>query len=138
MNQVMKNNFGGNCINTLIVLPKTAISLHVAIVTGNLCIFNVNFIFRVATVESSDSDSIQFEKDGSTDSPETEISVDSKTNSKGTAKTDQPVRNIREIQFMYIQMEFCEKSTLRNAIDNGLYLEEDRVWRLFREIVEGM
>ncbi|XP_046687369.1 eIF-2-alpha kinase GCN2-like [Homalodisca vitripennis] len=41
-------------------------------------------------------------------------------------------------QFMYIQMEFCEKSTLRTAIDNGLYLEEKRVWRLLREIVEGL
>lgn len=39
---------------------------------------------------------------------------------------------------MYIQMEFCEKSTLRTAIDNGLYREEDRLWRLFREIVEGL
>lgn len=38
---------------------------------------------------------------------------------------------------MYIQMEFCEKSTLRSAIDNNLYLDEDRLWRLFREIVEG-
>lgn len=35
-------------------------------------------------------------------------------------------------------MEFCEKSTLRNAIDNNIYLDEDRVWRLFREIVEGL
>lgn len=39
---------------------------------------------------------------------------------------------------MYIQMEFCEKSTLRTAIDNGLHQEEDRLWRLFREIVEGL
>ncbi|XP_054261632.1 eIF-2-alpha kinase GCN2-like isoform X1 [Macrosteles quadrilineatus] len=41
-------------------------------------------------------------------------------------------------QFMYIQMEFCEKSTLRTAIDNGLYKDEKRVWRLLREIVEGL
>uniref|UniRef100_A0A2S2NJY9 non-specific serine/threonine protein kinase n=1 Tax=Schizaphis graminum TaxID=13262 RepID=A0A2S2NJY9_SCHGA len=41
-------------------------------------------------------------------------------------------------QFMYIQMEFCEKSTLRNAVDNGLYKEPKRVWRLLREIVEGL
>lgn len=26
----------------------------------------------------------------------------------------------------------------RNAIDNGLYEDTDRVWRLFREIVEGL
>ena len=35
-------------------------------------------------------------------------------------------------------MEFCEKSTLRNCIDVGLYQDEDRVWRLFREITEGL
>lgn len=35
-------------------------------------------------------------------------------------------------------MEFCEKSTLRSAIDFGLYQDTDRVWRLFREIVEGL
>lgn len=27
---------------------------------------------------------------------------------------------------------------IRNAIDNGLYEDTDRVWRLFREIVEGL
>lgn len=29
-------------------------------------------------------------------------------------------------------MEFCEKHTLRQAIDNGLYRENYRSWRLFR------
>lgn len=36
------------------------------------------------------------------------------------------------------QMEFCEKSTLVDCIDNGLYQDVDRVWRLFREIIEGL
>lgn len=39
---------------------------------------------------------------------------------------------------MYIQMEFCEKSTLRTAIDSELYKDKERYWRLFREIVEGL
>lgn len=43
-----------------------------------------------------------------------------------------------EMQYMYILMEFCEKSTLRTAIDSDLYLDIERVWRLFREIVEGL
>ncbi|XP_058833033.1 eIF-2-alpha kinase GCN2-like [Topomyia yanbarensis] len=43
-----------------------------------------------------------------------------------------------EMLYMYIQMEFCEKSTLRTAIDSGLYQDVDRVWRLFREIAEGL
>lgn len=39
---------------------------------------------------------------------------------------------------LYIQMEFCEKSTLRTAIDANLYLNNERLWKLFREIVEGL
>lgn len=35
-------------------------------------------------------------------------------------------------------MEFCEKSTLRNVIDAGVYQDVDRVWQLFREITEGL
>ncbi|CAH0728599.1 unnamed protein product, partial [Brenthis ino] len=37
-----------------------------------------------------------------------------------------------------IQMEFCEKNTLRQAIDNSLYKDHIRAWRLFREILEGL
>ncbi|XP_064601948.1 eIF-2-alpha kinase GCN2-like [Liolophura sinensis] len=43
-----------------------------------------------------------------------------------------------KVQYLYIQMEYCDKSTLRNCIDAGLYEDMKRVWRLFREIVEGL
>ncbi|RZF32981.1 hypothetical protein LSTR_LSTR008694 [Laodelphax striatellus] len=61
-------------------------------------------------------------------------------NGETREKTDETTTttNVTPLHFMYIQMEFCEKSTLRNAIDEGLYLEETRVWRLLREIVEGL
>ena len=40
---------------------------------------------------------------------------------------------------MYMQMEYCERETLRHLIDSGeLQKSDDRVWRLFREIVEGL
>ena len=42
------------------------------------------------------------------------------------------------LQYLYIQMEYCEKSTLRNLIDEGLHGDKERVWRLFREIVEDL
>ena len=42
------------------------------------------------------------------------------------------------LQYLYIQMEYSEKSTLRNLIDEGLHGDKERVWRLFREIVEGL
>lgn len=36
-------------------------------------------------------------------------------------------------------MEYCENNTLRQLIDSGeLFGKEDRIWRLFREIVEGL
>lgn len=40
---------------------------------------------------------------------------------------------------LYIQMEFCEKRTLREAIESGdLVSNRLRMWKLFRRIVEGI
>lgn len=36
------------------------------------------------------------------------------------------------------QMEYCEKSTLRDTIDEGLHKDSSRLWRLFREILDGL
>ena len=46
--------------------------------------------------------------------------------------------SVRKKFILYIQMEFCEKSTLRTAIDENLYLDKERLWKLFREMVEGL
>ncbi|XP_068195813.1 eIF-2-alpha kinase GCN2 [Antennarius striatus] len=40
--------------------------------------------------------------------------------------------------YLYIQMEYCEKSTLRDTIDQSLYQDQNRLWRLFREILDGL
>ncbi|KAF2999347.1 hypothetical protein E8E13_005709 [Curvularia kusanoi] len=45
-------------------------------------------------------------------------------------------RSTRSI--LYIQMEFCEKQTLRDLIRRGLYDEPEEYWRLFRQILEGL
>ncbi|RJE22601.1 protein kinase Gcn2 [Aspergillus sclerotialis] len=39
---------------------------------------------------------------------------------------------------LYIQMEYCEKHTLRDLISNGLYDDIDISWRLFRQILDGL
>lgn len=44
----------------------------------------------------------------------------------------------RPLQYLYIQMEYCEKSTLREMINDGVYVEGKKVGRHFREIVEGL
>ena len=35
-------------------------------------------------------------------------------------------------------MEYCEKSTLRDMINEGVYMSGEKVGRHFREIVEGL
>lgn len=89
------------------------------------------------SIDSSDSsDSVEFERDCASQTSVSEKEL------RGTAEKNVPSKNEcqsgNEIQFMYIQMEFCEKSTLRTAIDNGLYEDEERLWRLFREMVDGL
>lgn len=83
------------------------------------------------------SDSIEFERDGISQKSARTSDI-SNEDAKDTEKAANEDARVKEIQFMYIQMEFCEKSTLRTAIDSGLYEDEERVWRLFREIVEGL
>lgn len=87
--------------------------------------------------DSSSSGGIQFEQDsGALDSSSSEDE-----SSKEGDTVDAPVTsplNPASLQFMYIQMEYCEKSTLRTAIDSELFRDKTRIWRLFREIVEGL
>lgn len=47
-----------------------------------------------------------------------------------------PTRSARSI--LYIQMEFCEKQTLRDIIRRGLNDDPEEYWRLFRQILEGL
>ncbi|KAH8898540.1 serine/threonine-protein kinase gcn2 [Thozetella sp. PMI_491] len=39
---------------------------------------------------------------------------------------------------MYISMEYCEKKTLRNLIDQDIFRNSEEVWRLFRQTLEGL
>lgn len=99
----------------------------------------------VGSVENSSSDGIEFEKVGnSTDEIDSISSLNKEIEINADEQQDEQQQQnenfscLMEIQYMYIQMEFCEKSTLRTAIDNGLNEDENRVWRLFREIAEGL
>ncbi|XP_077394275.1 eIF-2-alpha kinase GCN2 [Festucalex cinctus] len=53
----------------------------------------------------------------------------------GSADSDRPFVTVH---YLYIQMEYCEKSTLRDTIDQGLHQDQNRLWRLFREILDGL
>ncbi|GAM17325.1 hypothetical protein SAMD00019534_005000 [Acytostelium subglobosum LB1] len=39
---------------------------------------------------------------------------------------------------LYIQMDYCSKKTLKTLIDNIGGMSEDEIWRIFRQMVEGL
>jgi len=39
---------------------------------------------------------------------------------------------------LYIQMEYCKQETLRDLINSGLQANPMEIWRLFRQIVQGL
>ncbi|KAJ0323998.1 hypothetical protein Brms1b_001245 [Colletotrichum noveboracense] len=49
------------------------------------------------------------------------------------ARSQRPFRTI-----LYISMEYCEKRTLRDLITRKLYQNTPEIWRLFRQILEGL
>uniref|UniRef100_H2ZTP2 Eukaryotic translation initiation factor 2 alpha kinase 4 n=1 Tax=Latimeria chalumnae TaxID=7897 RepID=H2ZTP2_LATCH len=90
--------------------------------------------------DASDSDSdIVFENgDENTDNPERRDSNSEKKD--GYTESDASEIKVvpQTIHHLYIQMEYCEKSTLRDTIDQELYQDTKRLWRLFREILDGL
>lgn len=88
----------------------------------------------------SDSDSgsgIIFDNgDGSTDEI-VQVEPSKRPVTEATESTDSD-RHHNIAHYLYIQMEYCEKSTLRDTIDHGLHQDQNRLWRLFREILDGL
>ncbi|QSZ35434.1 hypothetical protein DSL72_008304 [Monilinia vaccinii-corymbosi] len=55
---------------------------------------------------------------------------------RGSRSSPRPPRPFKTI--LYISMEYCEKRTLRDLIRRGLYKDNEEIWRLFRQILEGL
>ncbi|XP_041467880.1 eIF-2-alpha kinase GCN2-like isoform X1 [Lytechinus variegatus] len=93
--------------------------------------------------DDSSSDGIDFERSDGEEESETGQSISKHESKRNKSKSneednseDNPV--FSPVQYLYIQMEFCEKSTLRTAIDAGMYDDKRRLWTHFREIIEGL
>ncbi|XP_042202280.1 eIF-2-alpha kinase GCN2 [Callorhinchus milii] len=85
----------------------------------------------------SDSDcDVVFENSGEKNQESHESSLSDKELSTNRAPVCQPTPTV--VHHLFIQMEYCERSTLRDTIDKGLHMETDRMWRLFREILDGL
>ncbi|KAI7849877.1 kinase-like domain-containing protein [Circinella umbellata] len=54
----------------------------------------------------------------------------------GSVSSNDTGKSYTRTRVLYIQMEYCEKKTLRDVIDDGV--NEDEAWRLFRQILEGL
>ncbi|XP_071529690.1 eIF-2-alpha kinase GCN2 isoform X2 [Panulirus ornatus] len=80
--------------------------------------------------EDEDSDSAEFHQTWTMDQ------TDSVCDHPGKRETQ--ASSIKKLQFLCIQMQLCEKKTLRQAINMGLYRDDDRMWRLFQEMVNGL
>ncbi|XP_075700939.1 eIF-2-alpha kinase GCN2 [Rhinoderma darwinii] len=90
-------------------------------------------VFSPSFLPGTDSDSeIVLENENSPDQDE-ECAVE-----KAGLKESPSEMAIQTVHYLYIQMEYCERSTLRDTIDQGLCLDNNRLWRLFREILDGL
>ncbi|KAK0720656.1 anticodon binding domain of tRNAs-domain-containing protein [Lasiosphaeris hirsuta] len=92
--------------------------------------------------ESSEDDEDDEEDDSSSDSDDDSTSVGEKRNHNdflgppGRRNRRGSTRPFRAV--MYISMEYCEKRTLRDLISRNLYKDNEEVWRLFRQVLEGL
>ncbi|KAG7466333.1 hypothetical protein MATL_G00163870 [Megalops atlanticus] len=84
----------------------------------------------------SESDIIFDNEDGSRDSL-SQVEQSKRKGADTTESTDSE-KPLVVAHHLYIQMEYCEKSTLRDTIDKGLHQDRSRLWRLFREILDGL
>ena len=55
---------------------------------------------------------------------------------KGTSANNKGARQYRTV--LYIQMDYCERHTLRDLIKKDLYRDTEAIWRLFRQILAGL
>ena len=99
-----------------------------------------NIEFGYDTDEESDESDQQVEvlpadAEGG-DEEQSEKEVGGYFNLKRVRSGSRSVRPSRKT--LYIQMEYCEKHTLRDLIREDLHKKDDEIWRLLRQIVEGL
>ncbi|PIK44682.1 putative eukaryotic translation initiation factor 2-alpha kinase 4 [Apostichopus japonicus] len=95
--------------------------------------FGTSFMRRYS---SSNSDGIDFE--GSEDNETEEQSQIEKSSPLSETEESSTDLELSPKRYLYIQMEFCEKSTLRTIIAEEIYKNEKQLWSFFRQILDGL
>ncbi|KAL8388988.1 hypothetical protein RB595_008881 [Gaeumannomyces hyphopodioides] len=93
--------------------------------------------------DDDDEDGEDDEDDEEEDDEDEDGSEDEESGSEARVKRMPTARGRRLSQrpiqkMIYIVMEYCEKRTLRDLIANKLSDDTNEIWRLFRQILEGM
>ncbi|KAJ3130344.1 hypothetical protein HK098_002573 [Nowakowskiella sp. JEL0407] len=91
---------------------------------------------KKATVDETESDDVEESKE---ESVEFESDDESEEGTGDWMESREDRTNLEKEmgkRFLYIQMEYCEKKTLRDVVDDGL--DDEEAWRLFRQILEGL
>ncbi|KFA77790.1 hypothetical protein S40288_00457 [Stachybotrys chartarum IBT 40288] len=121
---------------------SAGIDIEFATSTGGL-----DFISSNAAVEfESDEEDEEDEEDQSEDEDEVSSLVGDGNGNRAFSpvkekqfafqRRQRPQRSYRTI--LYISMEYCEKRTLRDLISRNIFKNNAEVWRLFRQILEGL
>ncbi|XP_045387205.1 eIF-2-alpha kinase GCN2 isoform X6 [Lemur catta] len=96
-------------------------------------------VFSQSFLPASDSESdIIFDNEDENSKSQNQCVFDEDCDEKNGCHESEPSVTTEAVHYLYIQMEYCEKSTLRDTIDQGLYRDTMRLWRLFREILDGL
>ncbi|KAF2750068.1 kinase-like protein [Sporormia fimetaria CBS 119925] len=98
----------------------------------------LDFVSNSHRITFGSDDEFEDEDDGVVFGSDTEGEDDTRSPlvRKRTESSSYQARPTRTI--LYIQMEFCEKQTLRDLIRRDLYEDPDEYWRLFRQMLEGL
>ncbi|KAF9926747.1 hypothetical protein FBU30_003741 [Linnemannia zychae] len=111
--------------------------------------FGMNGLALDSSDESTDSDNeSEYETDSESEDDscsdngirfESEATDGTASDPRAKAKVSPPKKKrnaIKPTRTLYIQMEYCERQTLKDLIDIGVDPEDG--WRLFRQILEGL
>ncbi|OAA36278.1 Serine/threonine-protein kinase, GCN2 [Metarhizium rileyi] len=116
------------------------IDIQFATSTGGLDFMSSNAAIEFGYDDDSDDNAIEDDSDD-----DSSIVADPAGNgvmSSGKERAAHVLRRARQHRtfrtILYISMEYCEKRTLRDLISRNLYKNTPEIWRLFRQILEGM
>ncbi|KAI1002532.1 eIF-2-alpha kinase [Podosphaera aphanis] len=93
--------------------------------------------------DDEEDDDDDDDDDGSTYSRELHYTTDKTErtdlliHNTSSLKTEASFKRPKKIA-LYISMEYCEKQTLRDLIKREIHKDNQEIWRLFRQILEGL